>query len=317
MILRALALFAVVAGVACDAGRGPRAAKQNPTGSLADARAAERGKNGPRDYARAAAIYTALCQDGQGSLDACFALSDAIIFGRGVAFDRARLFALAHTLCSRDDTASCVLEIMHQAVTRGRAPDSDDEEEDEGAREAIGKELEKHLAAADAACTKQGDGRACELLVMRHEGDGSSSEEARMRLYSAACAKGRIAACSERAYELEQCEDAEDPRACEDERLAGWKTDDPERYAAAVTLVRACDEGDAVACASVPSKRIPMIALCKAHDFQACGQLGCLGDKANAAIAEANGVEANCQVAMRLGQLEARRGTLPPTAKLE
>lgn len=306
----------VVISLALGCGSGPKpVAPTNNAGgeTLEAARAAELGTDGPRDYARAAAIYTRLCQEGKGSLEACVALLDATLYGVGVPEDRARYFELSKTLCSRGDSVSCVVKIWADADELAR---DDPERKNEAARDALGHELEAQLAKLEAACSKS-DGRACETMIMWRGGDGSSAEEARNVLFASACAHGRLDACASHAIHLEFCEEADDVAVCEQEQVAEWKSDDPDRYASAVTLIEACSAGDARACVHVPSKRIPMKTRCEAHDFEACGQLGCLGDKASDAIAKQNGVSANCQIAWRLGTLEAKRGTLPPAAKLE
>jgi TPR repeat protein len=296
-------LFLVLV-VACDTGRSARPTSNTGSETLDAARGAERGINGPRDYSRAAAIYASLCQDGRGSLDACYSLLDAMITSVGVAHNQVKARGLMKTLCSRGDSVSCVVMIMEQP-----AVESAD-------REAKGREYDAQLAKLEAACTK-GDGRACEMLVINHGGDGGTAQEARRELYVRACQLGRIDACSRLTYDLESCEEADDPAVCEQKLLAAWSVKSPSSHAAALTLIRACEQGDALACVHVPSKRIPLKARCDAHDFEACGELGCLGDAAAGAQAKQNKVDANCQIAQRLGALEAKRGTLPPTAKVD
>lgn len=55
----------------------------------------------------------------------------------------------------------------------------------------------------------------------------------------------------------------------------------------------ACDQGDAVAC-EIVDRPIDPVVLCAAHDYQACGIVGCLGDRAAAERALAHDVTIDC-----------------------
>ena len=74
---------------------------------IAEARAAERGKGGARDYARAADLYTRACDEGRGELAACIELLDAIEMARGIAYRRDRVIELHRALCRLGDPVSC------------------------------------------------------------------------------------------------------------------------------------------------------------------------------------------------------------------
>ncbi|HTR54162.1 MAG TPA: hypothetical protein VMJ10_25895 [Kofleriaceae bacterium] len=293
----------VLAIVACMCGAcGSPSKLDDVAPTMAGARAAERGAGMPRDFSAAADAYTALCKDGSGELEACFELTDAILAGRGVAFDLARLQQLQHAVCRRGDALSCVMEAYIE-LTR---PDTSEQR-----RAELAPTLEEQGAQVEQAC-EHGDGRACEWIAGIRGSEGGEADDERRAKFSKACHAGRIDACGSVMSELLACADPDehDPDACEARALA-IAPDEPfhaERQEAATKLVDECGAGDARACNYLPTRRVPLAALCAAHDYDACGQLGCIGDDAAAAAARANGVPAaECSVAGARALFEWRR----------
>jgi hypothetical protein len=305
-VTRSLAIAVLATLVACG-GRPTTTLANAPTpassATLDDARNAERGISGARDYSRAASIYVSLCRDGKGSFEACIALIDALVDGRGVDRDIATLDRLFHELCKRGDSVSCVEEILDRAPVGGLGEDTKPQPPD---RDPNG--LDAQMANVRRACAKH-DGRACELAVT-----DSLGEDPHPELDTIACEQGRDAACGRLLHRLESCENTDDVSACEIDQLEDWNRDDQLRHRAAILVIQRCDAGDAVACVHIPTKRVPLAERCTANDYFACAMLGCLGDAASESMAKKNHVETNCQDAHRLGGLEARNGTLPRTA---
>jgi TPR repeat protein len=306
-MIRSLALLLTV--TACGNSAGPA----HPTNSaisttLDDARAYERGRGVPRDYARAAEIYTALCNNGAGPLEACETMIDWFVDARGVSRDTDAMLSIMHGLCAHGDTVSCVNEALETAPVGGLLSD---ESTPPPPPDPV---YEKGMAELRVSCAKHRDGRACEQVSYDIVGWDGRAEDARTRILALPCEQGRIESCARIIPQFERCEVEDDPARCEADSVRDWKTAHPVWYGAAQTLMRACAEGDALACMHVPSKRVPLATRCAAHDYEACGMLGCLGDSASGAIANKHGAEVNCQTAERLGVLEARAGTLPATA---
>lgn len=271
---------------------------------IEEARALERGAGVPRDYRRAAAIYERLCDGGGGSLEACRALEGALRDGRGLAVDRERLAVLDAALCERGDAAACVVSSFHGAISEGT----------EAAADKLGAALER----ARQACEKQ-DGRACQIAAELRGGDGSTAESDRMAKYGAACRAGLFEGCEKLAYEVGMCGEPEvdDPAACEARLLAEWRKEsfNADRVDAYERMQRGCAAGDASACEGIPSRQLPRKALCAAHDYGACAELGCVGDDAAEKLAIDHGVTApNCYVAGKRALFEWRREKvgLPP-----
>ena len=130
-------------------------------------------------------------------------------------------------------------------------------------------------------------------------------------------------ACGYMTRELDECGEpaTDDAVACEQSMVADWRERDYDEDLAAdaKALYEGCRAGDAGACAYIPSQRVPMAALCAAHDYHACAQLGCVGDDAARATAAAHGPNGrNCDVAGKEALLEWKRdphhARLPPIA---
>lgn len=68
----------------------------------------------------------------------------------------------------------------------------------------------------------------------------------------------------------------------------------PEHDAAVATLGTSCDRGDAEACTAI-DRPIDAAQRCAAHDFAACGQVGCAGDAASAELAATHHVHVRCE----------------------
>ena len=269
------------------------------------ARAAQRGQGGPRDYARAAAIYTRLCDDGRGELTACFALLDAVEMARGVAFSHQRVLDLQRLLCDRGDPVSCAKNAWWAMFS----PDVT------GAVALDFSERDKQEQRAAEAC-EAGDGRACEWQGGQFMRDGDNSEERRRRAYGTACTQDQLYSCGQLAIELQTCDEAEieDVAACEARALARQLASgrDADRLDAVARLDQACRAGDATACDLVPSRRLSPEGLCRAHDYRACSEVGCLGDEAADAAARAHGVEADSSCARPMGRALAAWRLAPP-----
>lgn len=270
---------------------------QAPPPTLERARAFERGTKVARDYAAAAQVYEQLCQEGRGDAAACSRLLHAAAAGRGFDDDRAhsRLRALARALCERQHHAIACYVAAMSYHDEGDVPP------------ALLAELENPRHSCEA-----GDVDACELVLGEFDISGSSGREARRRKAAAiACAKDSIAGCAYLVNDLGECAYVPGATRCRDKQLAQWKKDDhSENLGAFGKLDAACSAGDTDACAAIPGREVPRKDLCAARDYNACAELGCLGDKSAAAIAEAHGGWANCH---GLENLEAARtAPVPP-----
>jgi len=311
-MMRSLVGLVLLAVTACGSPRATDPVPVAPAATPQAARAAERGTGVPRDFERAATIYAALCDDGRGALDACFALVDAIEEARGTAYDRQREIGLDNMLCRRGDSVACVSSILLRDVdapVRQRPLGAGEPPDDTQIAE-----LKRQLGRVKDAC-ERGDGRACELVASESGGDGSTAQYERRKMYGVACRAGRFQSCWQIAYDLEMCDAADDVAACEARQVAAWRANeyDADRIAAATSLTDACHAGDARACDGLPNRRIPLAALCAAHDYRACGELGCIGDDAAGAVALAHGVDQpNCHVARNKARLEWERTPAGP-----
>nr|HEX4316176.1 hypothetical protein [Kofleriaceae bacterium] len=292
-------LVVVAAIAACGAACGAPATPQplplaNRAGglSLDLAHDLERGDGAPRDYARSAAIYAALCTEGHGLPAACYELVDAIRGARGVSYDEARVAAIGRVLCDGGDDVGCAL-----APADDRHPRAD----------AAPRLLE---------LCRRGSGRACVNVVVAASPD--ASERAQELRRGVACRAGLVDACGALAQALAHCAFGFDPARCEQSmrrRGHGDATVDD----AYDRLFAACDRGDARACAYIPSRHLPFAELCAAHDYGACADLGCLGDDAARAVADAHAApEPSCHdagsEALALWRVAKSPTLLPPVA---
>jgi phosphate transport system substrate-binding protein len=260
--------------------------------TLERAQAFERGVNGPRDYREAAQLYAQACSSGKGDIAACHRWMDAAFSARGVDVDvRTRpMLVIAKALCERRDAMGCLVGALSR---------------DEASKAAM-----KKLPDPDEACGP-GDPGACEAaLAMQFPNfQGSSGREARQRdLEDRACRAGVLAGCLALLQGVENCTYEPGASRCVDKLVREWKKyESDDRLHALAEVTAACDHGDAQACDVLPGRQIAPRVLCDAHDWNACGALGCLGDAAMAKLAESHAAHANCYAI----QNRANAGTLP------
>lgn len=265
--------FALVVAAACF-NSPPAATHTPPHDPLADARAAERGRGVPRDYAVAARIYERACDDGRGDSAACRKLFRAVVDGRGVDVDKPRVTRIATVLCERTgDRLGCVIAAF-AASSRAELPAD------------LRRALEEHRGDdCDAAHLD-----VCEVGIDLFDFNQSSQHE-----YD-------VVAFDERACKLDVIE------MCTS-LLAASKASDEQRAVAKQRLTANCDAGDADACAALPGREIPWRELCDAHDYRACVFAGCLGDPRATKLA-AHHTDATCDQAVAIEQ--ARHPPPPP-----
>lgn len=284
------ALIVLVVVLGCRGGA-RRAAPLPPAGpSLAQAEAFERGAGVERDYARAAAVYEQLCQDGKGDVVACRRLVDAIAEARGVTFDRQRLIDLSTAMClAAGDPGSCAVAVF--IWLRRDAPAT-----------ATSRAIEQKLEEIDAAHFEErceaGDARACEGYLTIGGWFPSQSgtvEEKRNDATAVRCADGHVASCADVVEDVTGCGALPDPQPCIDRIVDDWTQQYGDRELRALERLRGwCKAGDATACKALPGQAIARAALCAAHDYGACAELGCLGDAAAGQLAAAHGVDDDC-----------------------
>jgi ABC-type phosphate transport system substrate-binding protein len=284
------ALIVLVVVLGCNGGA-RRAAPPPGRGaggpSLAQAEAFERGAGVARDYTRAAAIYEQLCQDGKGDVVACRRLVEAIAEARGVKFERERLVDLSTAMClAAGDPASCSIAMF--MWFRRDAPTTP-------MTRAIEQKLEEIDAEHFEERCEAGEVRACEgyltLSGMAFSQSGTV-EEKRRAATAVRCADGHVASCGELIEEVTGCGALADPQPCVDRVVDDWS----QRYGTdelqALERLRGwCKAGDAQACKALPGQAIAWAALCDAHDYGACAELGCRGDAAARKLAAAHGLD--------------------------
>jgi ABC-type phosphate transport system substrate-binding protein/TPR repeat protein len=227
----------------------------------------------------------------------------AFELGDAVARDYAAAAAIYAQQCAsgsgRLDACRCLL----QATVEGRGADVDLARAAELARAmcahrdlvgCIGLVMSRSAVTDDLAatikeliatpCDAQHLDR-CEVARDPFSGfDQSSSAEYADRAFDArGCSLGVLDACERLKYD-----------------------EGAEHDAAFVTLGKACDHGDAIACSTVDRPIDPTL-LCAAHDYDACAALGCAGDATAAETASAHGVDAGCSRPARRRQLASAR----------
>jgi len=290
---------------ACGAKPAPSIEARAQTSWLERAQAAERGQGVPRDYAKAAAIYAAICNEGRGELAACRRLIDAIGDARGVDRDVQRAIAIARTICARHDMVGCIVT----AFATPRYDQSDRREEP-----VVQAEIDRHRDYT-AEC-ERGDAAACEAaLAMQFPNfQGSSGLEARQNaLRAMACRAGVLSGCVALLEKLEECRFEAGATRCADKVIAEWKKYGDTDPLGALERVRAvCDRGDAEACETLPGREISYAERCRAHDWGACAAMACLGDKVAGEVAKLHAAEANCT---KEGNLEEARRAPPPKSR--
>jgi TPR repeat protein len=301
---RHLFMVALVLLAACRGSSRAREASKPPMSPLDRARAFERGSGEPRDYTTAYALYAQLCRDGAGDAEACRRQLRMLAEARGApAGDRdalrRRYGDLARAVCERQHNAvACYVAALASGSAEAVPP-------------AVRAELDQPRHSCEA-----GDVDACELALSGFDFSGSSGrKEERERAAAMGCSKDDIMLCAAVVRELTECRVQPGIERCRDQLVATWRAnDDRERLAALSKLDTACAAGDADACAAIPGRELARDALCKAHDYNACAELRCLGNQVAGADAEAHGGEANCS---HVENLESARKTAPPPEPVE
>ena len=259
-----------------------------PDGSfVARARAYERGAGVPRDYRDAAEIYRTACDGGAAA--ACDELLHAQLASRGVTFDQPAIHGFARRRCDAHQALyPCLIATLL--------------ENDEHAHVAAVAAVYAALRADPAVCNAAAPGPCyAALLADQLSLVDSVDLPARPRDDEVrACAADIVDAC----VALVQRAARQDANAAES--FLPPLPADPSATASSAVVVearhrlqRACDAGDADACAAAPDRApIPAAQLCAAFDYGACAELGCHGDDAAAALARRNGVtEHRCATA--------------------
>ena len=289
------ATFGVVA--ACH-GRAPvvvnRTAVAEPS-PMDRARAFERGRGAPRDYAAAADIYRERCADGDGDAAACRRFLRAQFTARGVDRDVVAARALATRLCERKhDRLGCFI-----ALLTGHDP--------KHPLQAAVDVFSSPRPPCDAAHLD-----VCETPLDVGFGDQSSSHERAERAANReACAVGVLDGCIALIDAVVECEYEPGEVACADHVVREWGKDtyDHDRIDALARVRDACDAGDADACGALPGREIASAELCRAHDWGACAAAGCLGDAAASAAAAVHHGDASC---FKVRNRAAARAAPPP-----
>ncbi|HEY1552498.1 MAG TPA: substrate-binding domain-containing protein [Kofleriaceae bacterium] len=247
-----------------------------------------------RDYARAAAIYSDACRDGQGDLLACRKLLAAILHARGTEFDDHRLERIADAMCGNHDLYGCVA--LSYALDAPRdAP--------------LRTEAERARSDPGPAC-EHGDAAACDV-VLELQGPNMAGA-VRHREASSACNAGVLRGCAELIADVTACAPNNAARCTLGLEVA-WRAGTKHAEIDALARVRAaCDRGDADACALLPGRELAPAELCAAHDYTACAAAACAGDASADAIAKAHRADANCA---ELAARDAKRREPPPRTR--
>jgi len=274
--------LSVVVLVACSSQQPPVVSAQSTPleKTLERAQAFERGVNGPREYREAARLYEQACDGGKGDIAACHRWIDAALHTRGAdaKLGSSSMSIIVKALCERRDSLGCVLGGLSG---------------DEASKEAFRK-----LPDPEQDCGP-GNAAACEtaLAIQFPNFQGSTGAAARQDdLEDRACRAGVLAGCLGLIEAVRSCTYVPGASRCVDKLLREWKKYESEDHLHALAeATTACDRGDAKACDILPGRRIDARVLCDAHDWGACGELGCLGDTAMTKLAESHGAWVNCQ----------------------
>jgi hypothetical protein len=246
----------------------------------------------PRDYRKAASLDRDACDDGCGDLRACDGLFELVIASRGAVPVLDDVGTLAR-MCNRGDAIGCA------------------------ALRVVGLHGLIDTSAPQPGTCAGGDDSACAVdlwhpfdllddpyvhaipdppeVVVQHHRDSIAAE---LELGAGAmCRRGLDKACrSVIAYAVRLC-DGRMGAGCvatASKRLRSWGID-PAPLAYAWTAVqRACDRGDADACALVPGHAVALSEVCDAGDYLACAELAAKGDDHAAAVGCAAGLTGLC-----------------------
>ncbi len=245
----------------------------------------ERGHGVGRDYARAAAIYEHLCNEGDGDQAACDELVDAIADARGVTRDLGRVAVIATARCRHGDSVMCVYASLLAAGARGHGPDG-------------GPTLSAAIDNVEHECAA-GDARACKIAMLGWLGDDPNALAKHRGLSLTSCRAGAMHSCAELIRDVTACVESRDVAACVDHTLDLWRVNraaDADRVQAFDLVTTACDAGDAIACAALPGRALTSDQACTANDYAGCAALACFGDEPAAALARAHAATADCMV---------------------
>jgi hypothetical protein len=212
--------------------------------TLARARDLERAHGVPRDYRAAARIYSELCKEGRGDLEACAHLQSLVAAHRGIDRNAERMRRRSDVLCQRGVQEGCFAR------------------DDRSGTEACDGVYERCVwHDAEAPCGP-GNWAACAGAV----DDLGCTAHPTAACFDAATRRARHAVTTELIVPSAPAE-----------RVAAL-------VSAASTLLAGCDDGDADACRWLAGREIPLGALCDAGDFGACHLRACQGDRDAARI---------------------------------
>ena len=211
--------------------------------------------------------------------------------GEGVARDYAAAAAIYAQQCT-DGTGD--LEACRHLLRAGFEARGVDEDRAKG------------LALATVMCERRDDAESCAVTAMATREPPPHAVAVIERMLAMPCDAQHVGRCElprdpfrwfNQSSSVEAADNEFDTQGCALGVLEACGrlryAHEPERTAALATLGNACDRGDAVAC-EVVDRPIDAALRCAAHDFAACGLVGCAGDEASAELAATHHVTLRC-----------------------